>query len=358
MARTFGYGLQAFAGGFQTGLGLGMENKKIKMIQEEQKRAEKLAKEKEENAMNWLNANKDSLMNFQGQPQETRNMLIFESVQYEKEWTDYLRDMENFLQSGDLEALKHLNDIEEEKIKAERDMLGFGITPKNAFIGREYSEKDMEYVKKLQMGKLPIKEIGRQMFEEEFGKLPVTEVAPVAPKVTDYNTAASYLSKFINASPDTFNKIKTGLERNTGINLSPITQESLREPEKIAEIAEPTPETVGTLKTWEKMFDIKAEEGPRTEEEYNRALELLRQSEDVYKPKYPTWKEALIAEVKGIGKDLKGITDKEDYNLLLGIYMQKLEEIKSKYPDVDLEQFPEFEEQKSWFERLKERVGL
>ena len=106
------------------------------------------------------------------------------------------------------------------------------------------------------------------------------------------------------------------------------------------------------------MFDIKAEDGPKTEEEYNRALDLLGQSGDNYKPKYGSWKEALISEVKGIGKELKGITNKDDYNLLLGIYMQKLEEIKAKYPEVDLSQFPEFEEQKSWFGKLKEKVGL
>lgn len=121
---------------------------------------------------------------------------------------------------------------------------------------------------------------------------------------------------------------------------------------------EPKPETVSTLKNWEAMFDINAEEGPRTEEEYKRVLELLAQSKDEYKPKYPTWKEALVAEVKGIGRELEGITDKEDYNLLLNIYMQKLEEIKTKYPEVDLAQFPEFEEQKNWFDKLKERVGL
>ena len=175
MAKTFGYGIQAFAGGFQTGLGLGMENKKIKMLQEEQKRAEKLAKEKEENATNWLNTNKDSLMNFHTQSQDVRNMLILESINYKKEWTDYLRDVEDFLQSGDLEGLKNLNNMEEERIKAERDMLGIGVRPEKAFIGKYYSEADMEYVKKLQMGKLPIKPIGTKMYEEEFGKLPTEQ---------------------------------------------------------------------------------------------------------------------------------------------------------------------------------------
>jgi len=118
------------------------------------------------------------------------------------------------------------------------------------------------------------------------------------------------------------------------------------------------PETVSTLKSWETMFDIGNEEGPKSEEDYNRALDLLSQSEDKYKPKYPTWKEALIAEAKGIGKELEGITDKEDYNLLLNIYMQKLEEIKAKYPEVNLDQFKEFKDKRTWFDKLKEKVGL
>lgn len=245
MAGTFGYGLKGFAGGFQTGIGLGMENKRIKMLQEEQKRAEKLAKEKEENAMNWLNTNKENLMNFHTQSQDVRNMLILESINYKKEWNDYLRDIENFLQDGDLEGLKHLNDMEEERIKGERDMLGLGVRPENAFVGKYYDEKDMEYVKKLQMGKLPIKSIGTQMYEEEFGKLPVT---PEAPGITDYKSAVDYLSKFINAPINTFNKIKAGFQSQfPDIDMSAITQESLREPEKVTEpTPEPTPAPTST----------------------------------------------------------------------------------------------------------------
>ena len=204
MAKTFGYGLQAFAGGFQTGLGLGMENKKIKMLQDEQKRAEKLAKEKEENATNWLNTNKDSLMNFHTQSQDVRNMLILESINYKKEWTDYLRDVEDFLQSGDLEGLKNLNNMEEERIKAERDMLGIGVRPEKGFIGKYYSEKDMEYVKKLQMGKLPIKPIGTKMYEEEFGELPAEPTSATDAKlnfaISSYNAGKinfDQLSKYM-----------------------------------------------------------------------------------------------------------------------------------------------------------------
>lgn len=249
MAGTFGYGLRGFASGFQTGLGLGIERKRINMLQEEQKRAEKLAKEKEENATNWLNTNKESLTNFHTQPQDIRNMLIFESTQYEKEWTDYLRDVEDFLQAGDLEELKHLNDIAEEKIKAERDMLNLGVRPENAFIGKYYTEKDMEYVKKLQMGKLPIKPIGTKMYEEEFGELPPET------KKTDLPGAITYLKKFPNPTPEQFSSLRTGAEKYFNVDLSNVTQESLREPEKITEPKITTPAPTSTENVREAIFD-------------------------------------------------------------------------------------------------------
>lgn len=249
MAGTFGYGLRGFAGGFQTGLGLGMERKKIKMLQEEQKRAEKLAKEKEENAMNWLNSNKDSLVNFQTQPQDIRNMLIFESIKYSDDWHDYLRDCEDALQTGDLEELKHLNDMEEEKIKAERDMLGLGVRPENAFIGKHYSEENMNYLKKLQMGKLPIKPIGIKMYEEEFGELPPEVKKP------DLPGAITYLKKFPNPTSEQFSNLKTGAERYFNVDLSNVTQESLWKPE-VPEITPGGEITAGEKRTYDMASSV------------------------------------------------------------------------------------------------------
>jgi len=120
-------------------------------------------------------------------------------------------------------------------------------------------------------------------------------------------------------------------------------------------------ETVTTLKNWEAMFDIKSETGPKTEEDYNRALDLLAQSKDKYKPKFATWKEALIAEVKIMVKELeilskdKSTKGKEDFNSALNIYMQKLEEIKAKYPEVNIDQFSEFKKQQSLWQKILER---
>jgi len=48
--------------------------------------------------------------------------------------------------------------------------------------------------------------------------------------ISDYNSAATYLSKFVNSPLDVFNKEKASIQNKFGIDVSNITQESLREP--------------------------------------------------------------------------------------------------------------------------------
>lgn len=57
------------------------------------------------------------------------------------------------------------------------------------------------------------------------------------PGISDYNSAATYLSKFVNSPLDVFNKEKASIQNKFGIDVSNITQESLREPEKAVEKA-------------------------------------------------------------------------------------------------------------------------
>jgi len=67
----------------------------------------------------------------------------------------------------------------------------------------------------------------------EPGLQPTT--TPKAPGISDYKGAVDYLKNFskITTPPDTFNKVKAGLQNKfPDIDLSDITQESLREPEK------------------------------------------------------------------------------------------------------------------------------
>jgi len=65
------------------------------------------------------------------------------------------------------------------------------------------------------------------------------------PGITDYNSAVNYLSKFKYSPPDIFNKMKTGFQSQfPNIDISAVTQESLREPEP-----EPTPPTAPAIES-------------------------------------------------------------------------------------------------------------
>jgi len=71
-------------------------------------------------------------------------------------------------------------------------------------------------------------------FNSSLKKYIVKQTKPTEVKVagiSDYNSAATYLSKFVNAPPETFNKVLAGLQKQfPDIDMSSITQESLREP--------------------------------------------------------------------------------------------------------------------------------
>jgi len=85
-------------------------------------------------------------------------------------------------------------------------------------------------------GKLP--EEYRKSYFEQAGVIPEglqPTTTPKAPGISDYKGAVDYLKNFskITTPPDTFNKVKAGLQNKfPDIDLSDITQESLREPEK------------------------------------------------------------------------------------------------------------------------------
>ena len=108
-----------------------------------------------------------------------------------------------------------------------------------------------------------------------------------------------------------------------------------------------TPETVGTLGTWEERF-----EKVTTEAEFNREQNLLTQSEDKFEPEHKTWKEHLVAEVEGMVKALKSYLDEKgnlknedwaaSFKENVDTYMEKILEIQQKFPDVDLSKFPKF----------------
>jgi len=81
------------------------------------------------------------------------------------------------------------------------------------------------------------------------GYVPKPKTAEVTTKPSDYTTAVNYLSKFKYAKPKVFEAVKSGMQKQfPNLDLSAITQESLREPQKVEE-----PETRATsLTTLEK----------------------------------------------------------------------------------------------------------
>lgn len=95
-----------------------------------------------------------------------------------------------------------------------------------------------------------------QGYVPTFGEVTPSE-APKTPGITDYNSAINYLSKFVNAPIDTFNKIKAGFQSQfPNIDLSAVTQESLREPEKVTGMEKPRVTSLPQLEGYrEKILD-------------------------------------------------------------------------------------------------------
>ena len=176
-----------------------------------------------------------------------------------------------------------------------------------------------------------------------------TPETPTQPKATDYNTAASYLSKFVNAKPEVFEQVKAGLQKNTGLDLSGITQNSLKEPETPTGGGTGEPEEIARtdIAYWEKTFA-----GIKNEEEYNRQYDLLKQSKTSkqYEPK--PYKEMLKNEVKAMASEMKGLLTSDNkfkdddakatYEKHQRIYEQKVRELLAKYPEMDKSQFPKY----------------
>jgi hypothetical protein len=390
MAGTFGYFLQGMAGGIQSSFEMGWKKKQKKELEAAQK---KIAEEGAilNNAVQDMMDDKiitdDEMIRYEA--------LLFASgkeVQdMSKGWTDAIRNMnkegaEQYKEKFEM-FTENLGNFDLKNFEASyQEAVKLYPTQKTSFdAAYEIIKRKSEIPEKPDISqeldisaKLP--EEYRYPYlkgEGVVGEITPTEEAPKEPSAADrkldmvvnqyakdlitFNQLSKFLGTYI--TPEK----ATGLEKKIQDikaqgKAANIPEDQINTAIKNAIVGIPTPEdkpeTAATLISWEKRFDIKSKEGPKTEEEYNRALELLAQSEDDYKPKYPTWKEALISEVKGIAKELKGEMEKEDFNLLLGIYMQKLEEIKTKYPEVNLEQFPEFEEMRNWLEKLKKKVGL
>jgi len=103
---------------------------------------------------------------------------------------------------------------------------------------------------------------------------------------------------------------------------------------------------------WEKTFNT-----VKSEDEYNRQIELLKQSKTSkqYNPK--PYKEILVNKVKAQAEEIKatllttdskgnvifrGDKEKDSYPMYQQIYEKKVRELMALYPDIDVSQFPKF----------------
>ena len=381
MAGYLGYALQAGVQSFQTGMNLAQKKSEMKWQKRQQKKLEEMEAKLEEEATLYNSVvTQAGADGFYSEDDMMKINTTYLALGYRTQ--ESLKGAHNALLTMDKAAF----DKEMGWFERTTELLESGLLdPKDATAVFEYGRNNWATSEKVQNlydaadniyakthGKIQEERTWEKagiipserrvpFIEEELGiEMPEAEVTPREPtfsekrfnwKIEQYNQGRITFDQLLKGEGMYITPEKaTGLEKQ----IRDMRTEGERagiEPAKINKAIqdkilgkptpepEPKPETVTTLKNWEAMFDIFAVEGPRTEEEYNRALELLRQSEDKYTPKYPTWKEALIAETKGIGKDLERETDRTDRKTLLDLYKRKLEEIKAKYPDVDLNQF-------------------
>ncbi|MBA7491706.1 hypothetical protein ES702_02254 [subsurface metagenome] len=180
-----------------------------------------------------------------------------------------------------------------------------------------------------------------------------------APGITDYNSAVNYLLKFKDSPPDTFNRIKAGFQSQfPNIDMSGITQESLREPEKAKGFRTTSLDT-------QEDYKMKALDA-NTLEDKRKVVDTYAKAG--YDPsEMPTdeeWTTDKIGQLDALTEMLKEITDPEgkllgdkNFNFMLGeeeetktgeqwyrtiyeAYMFYLEELRkmgvdvSKYPKI------------------------
>jgi len=152
-------------------------------------------------------------------------------------------------------------------------------------------------------GKTP--ESIRQAVGEQAGLIPEglePTTAPKAPGISDYKGAVDYLSKFVNTDPTTFNKIKAGFQNQfPNIDMSSITQESIREPEKAV-----TP----TKPKIQDPNDILFGTNGIMKDYINRGVPLGEEQKTEIKNNYNLIKPSLSADVR---------TQVEDYLKQIGI---------------------------------------
>jgi len=107
--------------------------------------------------------------------------------------------------------------------------------------------------------------------------------APKAPGISDYKGAVDYLSKFVNTDPTTFNKIKAGFQNQfPNIDMSGITQESLKTPEKVTtakpKVQDPNDVLFGTNGIMKNYINSGSQLGDEQKTEIRNNYNLIKPS--------------------------------------------------------------------------------
>ncbi|GAI25471.1 unnamed protein product, partial [marine sediment metagenome] len=201
MAKTWGHGLKAFAGGFQTGLSLKMEKSKIDALKAEEERLEKAKEEAQRIFQEWYDSSgtKEFCANLDTASQGERAYFITGIQRMNEDVFKYFTEIDNDIREGNIAEAKSKNDLLEQKIKSATDLAALGMTatfPDGSPM--KIPPEDIEFQKQIQIGKMaggPTGEaMGREIWRGRgFGEITPT---PEAPAITDYNSAANYLSKF------------------------------------------------------------------------------------------------------------------------------------------------------------------
>lgn len=254
--KYLGSFFKGIAGGIQTF----PQIQEMKWKKEERKKIEK-EEEEWKNAISMFQGKLDEYTSNENLSYGEQIDILSASSALGHEYMNIMKGWMSDINQGNREEAK----IKAEQAAAYRDFMlnvGFPIEGVETILSKD----TMRYIQQgnilKQTGGKTGEAIGRTMWKGRgFKELPPE--APEAPKITDYKGAADYLSKFAQtASPETFEKIRTGLQKQfPDIDLSAITQRSLKEPVK--PIIEPTPAPTSTENIRKSISDADTVEDAR-----------------------------------------------------------------------------------------------
>ena len=301
MAGTGGYFLQGLAGGLQTGYNMRMN----KMEMDWKKKEREALKKKQDEFIEVSQKVQGMITKFgedgaysSDEILQLNTAIMAGGIEIQQQFKDWMKS----IQDGDREKVSQqkgyidswLNEIDgftPENIDSVFNSVSQYVTHPEA---KKYLDASMAIKKKKaeyadpnvkaweRAGTLPM-ESRPEYLRAQGIDIPQPTTAPKTPGITDYKGAVDYLSKFINANPETFNAILAGLEKNTGIDLSAITQQSLKTPEKVpatakAKVQDPNDILFGTNGIMKDYINSGSQLGEEQKAEIRNKYNLIKPS--------------------------------------------------------------------------------